>query len=285
MRTARVYVAWSEGDPLHRRRPRHRCLDGRDHADELVALPWLERGRRNRLGRRGRADRFLRRQGRGRCARALRHLRGDRRRGRRRAPDRRPARVAPPRRGGKGLKVAAAVLAAVVLLAAPGTAAVPAPPAFAHVIVVVFENKETSAVLGSPSAPTFNAYARTYASLTRYYGVTHPSLPNYLALVSGSTHGITSDCITCEVDGRSLADTLEASGRTWKAYLEGLPRRGFLGGVSRRYAKKHDPFAYFRAVISSPARRQQPLPPRPPPPAPKTGSAPELSRAVPQPLN
>ena len=127
-------------------------------------------------------------------------------------------------------------------------------------IVVVFENKETSAVLGSPSAPTFNAYARTYASLTRYYGVTHPSLPNYLALVSGSTQGITSDCITCEVDGRSLADTLEASGRTWKAYLEGLPRRGFLGGFSGRYAKKHDPFAYFRSVAQTPARAQRLVP-------------------------
>ena len=133
-------------------------------------------------------------------------------------------------------------------------------PAFDHVFVLVFENKESGSVLGSRAAPTFNAYARRYASLTRYYGVTHPSLPNYLALVSGSTHGITSDCTSCVVDGRSLADTIEEAGRTWKTYAEGLPSPGYLGAASVRYAKKHDPFAYFRPVASSAARRANIVP-------------------------
>ena len=153
------------------------------------------------------------------------------------------------------------LLAAVLAFLGFGAARPAQPiPSFEHIIVVVFENKETPSVVGNPSAPTFNSYARTYASLTRYYGVTHLSLPNYLALVSGSTQGITSDCVTCEFDARSLADTLEAAGRTWKAYLEGLPRRGFLGGFSGRYAKKHDPFAYFRSIARSDARRQRLVP-------------------------
>jgi hypothetical protein len=156
------------------------------------------------------------------------------------------------------VKALAVLLAVLSLSAARGAAAVPSN--LEHVIVVVFENKEVSSVLGSRSAPTFNSYARAYANLTRYYGVTHPSLPNYLALVSGSTQGITSDCTSCDVDARSLADTLEASGRTWKAYLEGLPRHGFLGGFSGRYAKKHNPFAYFRALTRSPSRRQRLVP-------------------------
>ena len=81
-------------------------------------------------------------------------------------------------------------------------------------------------VLGNAAAPAFNALAARNGVLAGYRGVTHPSLPNYLALVSGSTHGITTDCTSCTVAGRSLADTLEASGRTWKTYAEGLPRAG-----------------------------------------------------------
>jgi phospholipase C len=115
-------------------------------------------------------------------------------------------------------------------------------------------------VLGNRAAPTFNAYARRYARLTRYYGVTHPSLPNYLALVSGSTHGITSDCTTCTVAASNLADTLEAAGKTWKTYAEGLPSPGFLGGSYRRYAKKHNPFAYFQDIAGSPSRRAKIVP-------------------------
>jgi phospholipase C len=126
--------------------------------------------------------------------------------------------------------------------------------------VIVFENKESPSVLGNRAAPTFNAYARRYARLTRYYGVTHPSLPNYLALVSGSTQGITNDCTDCVVDATSLADTVEASGRTWKTYLEGLPAPGFLGAGSGRYAKKHNPFAYFHDIAADPARRARLVP-------------------------
>jgi hypothetical protein len=127
-------------------------------------------------------------------------------------------------------------------------------PAFRHVVLVLFENKEVSSVVGSQSAPTFTAMANRYAQLTQYYGVGHPSLPNYLALVGGSTFGIHSDCTTCLVSGRNLADTLAAAHKTWKLYAEGLPRPGFTGAGAGRYAKKHAPFLYFRDVLS---RRQR----------------------------
>ena len=145
-------------------------------------------------------------------------------------------------------------------VAAPAASVVRPIPALDHMVVVVFENKETSSVLGNRTAPTFNAYALRYARLTRYYGVTHPSLPNYLALVSGSTHGITSDCTTCTVAASNLADTLEAAGKTWKTYAEGLPAPGFAGGSYRRYAKKHNPFAYFQDIAGSPSRRAKIVP-------------------------
>jgi hypothetical protein len=156
---------------------------------------------------------------------------------------------------------AAACLALFCALLACSAASATAPvPAFDHVVVIVFENKESASVLGNRAAPTFNAYARRYARLTRYYGVTHPSLPNYLALVSGSTQGITNDCTDCVVDARSLANTIEASGRTWKTYAEGLPAPGFLGPFNGRYAKKHNPFAYFRDIAADPARRARLVP-------------------------
>ncbi|HEU5216445.1 MAG TPA: alkaline phosphatase family protein [Gaiellaceae bacterium] len=145
------------------------------------------------------------------------------------------------------------------------TAPSAAPPAvrlphFSHVVVVVFENHEATSIAGNPEAPTFSALARRYATLTNYDAVAHPSLPNYLALVSGSTHGITSDCTDCVVRAQSLADTLAAAGKTWKTYAEGLPYPGFTGGSSGRYAKKHDPFLYFRDVADSRARRHRVVP-------------------------
>ena len=133
-------------------------------------------------------------------------------------------------------------------------------PHFTRVVLVVFENHEETSIAGSSDAPTFNRLARRYATLTNYTAVAHPSLPNYLALVSGSTQGISSDCTDCIVRARNLADTLEAAGMTWKTYAEDLPYRGFTGGSAGRYAKKHDPFLYFRDISSSPGRRRRVVP-------------------------
>jgi acid phosphatase len=157
------------------------------------------------------------------------------------------------------VKRALAVLVAAVACST-GQSAPRQVPAFDHVVVVVLENKARGKVLGSPDAPAFNAFARNGAVLTAYRGVTHPSLPNYLALVSGSTHGISSDCTRCTVGGRSLADTLEAKKLTWKAYAEGLPGVGWTGPARGRYAKKHVPFLYFRRVLERSARLRRVVP-------------------------
>jgi hypothetical protein len=178
------------------------------------------------------------------------------------------------------VKPAICLLALCAVLAGRATAAAPV-PAFAHVVVIVFENKESTSVFCNRAAPTFNSYGRRYAKLTRYFGVTHPSLPNYLALVSGSTQGITSDCTDCVVDAKSLADTVEASGRTWKTYAEGLPAPGFLGPFNGRYAKKHNPFAYFRGIAEDPARRARLVPLSQLGPDVRAGTLPSFSLVVP----
>jgi acid phosphatase len=133
-------------------------------------------------------------------------------------------------------------------------------PTFDRVVVIVFENKEFDQVVGNTDAPTFNSLARRYALLANYRGVAHPSLPNYLALVSGSTQGIASDCTSCRVSATNLADTLEHAGKSWKTYAEGLPRAGFTGAWAGRYARKHNPLIYFTDVASSPDRLDRIVP-------------------------
>ena len=130
----------------------------------------------------------------------------------------------------------------------------PAIPKFSHVIVIFFENREYGDVVGSAKARNFNGYAKSYTLLTRYYGVSHPSLPNYLALLGGDTFGVRTDCLDCFINARSLPDLLESSGRTWKSYQEGLPEAGFTGPFSGTYAKKHNPFVYFDAIRNNPDR-------------------------------
>ena len=138
-----------------------------------------------------------------------------------------------------------------------------AAPSFRHVIVVFFENKEYGSIIGDSSAPRFNRLARRYASMTRFYGDTHPSLPNYIAFVSGSTQGIDSNCTRCTVDARSLADTIEESGRTWKTYAEGLPSPGFTGATSGTIREEAQPVSLLRAGAceQGAARARRPLRP------------------------
>lgn len=115
--------------------------------------------------------------------------------------------------------------------------------------MVVLENLEYGQVIGSPAAPYINALAKRYALATRAFAITHPSLPNYIALTGGSTFGIDSDCTDCSVPGSGLVGQLDAKGMSWKAYMEGLPHPCFTGADAGPYAKKHDPFAYYRALV------------------------------------
>ena len=129
-----------------------------------------------------------------------------------------------------------------------------------HVAVVVMENKEDRAVLGTPEAPYLTRLARDYARVPQSYAIRHPSLPNYLALTSGSTHRITSDCTDCSVDAPNLVDQLQARRISWKAYMQGMPGRCFAGAFAGGYVKKHDPFAYYDSVARDPSRCRKIVP-------------------------
>ncbi len=124
----------------------------------------------------------------------------------------------------------------------------------AHVAVIVMENEEYSDVIGARSTPYINRLASRSGLAQNMYAISHPSLPNYLALTGGSTFGIDSDCTGCSVSASSLPDQLEQKGLSWKAYMEDLPSPCFTGAGAGEYAKKHDPFLYYQDIAGRPAR-------------------------------
>jgi acid phosphatase len=143
-------------------------------------------------------------------------------------------------------------------ISAPTSAFTPAStprliPAFKHIVMILFENKEFGFVIGNSQMPNFNRLAKENALLTQHFAVTHPSLPNYLALIGGDTFGITRDCEDCFISARTLVDEIEDAGLTWKTYQEDFPRPCFLGSTDK-YAQKHNPFIYFDSVRLDKAR-------------------------------
>ncbi len=130
----------------------------------------------------------------------------------------------------------------------------PLVPEFQHVVTIVFENKEFGTVVANPQMPYFNQLAKSYTLLTQFYAVTHPSLPNYLAMIGGDTFGVTFDCTSCLTDAQTLPDLVEASGRSWKTYQEDMPSPCFAGAESGNYAIKHNPFMYFKPIRLDTAR-------------------------------
>src|SRR5690348_6692144 len=123
-----------------------------------------------------------------------------------------------------------------------------------HVVVAVFENKDAGQVQGS--APFLDSLAAQGAALTDAHGETHPSEPNYLALFSGSTQGVTSDACPVSFTGGNLAAQLAAAGKSFVGYSESLPKAGYTGCSAGPYARKHAPWVDFPAL---PASVNQPL--------------------------
>jgi hypothetical protein len=102
------------------------------------------------------------------------------------------------------------------------------------------ENASLTTALRSPS---IERLAAAYALATNYRAVSSPSLPNYLALTSGSTWGITDNQYhVLPADG--LGAQLTAAALSWRAYMEGLTDAGCLRSPYP-YALKHNPFAYY----------------------------------------
>ncbi|MDQ1648675.1 MAG: phosphatidylinositol-3-phosphatase [Frankiaceae bacterium] len=127
-----------------------------------------------------------------------------------------------------------------------------APAAVSHVVWIVMENKAERGVVGNPSAPYLASLARRCGLATNNHGVAHPSLPNYVALTSASTAGVTDDRPPSAhpLNRPSIFDQVTTAKRTWKSYEDAMPsacRRTDSG----TYAVKHNPAAYYTPLAAT----------------------------------
>jgi phospholipase C len=129
---------------------------------------------------------------------------------------------------------------------------------FQHVFVIMMENTGYSHLIGNSNAPWINQAATTFGLATNYHGVSHPSQPNYIAATSGALNGVFNDN-DITIDVPNIVDQIEASGRTWKGYMQSY----FAGGNADKlahsagnqlYERKHNPFVSYTDVQTNPAR-------------------------------
>lgn len=160
-------------------------------------------------------------------------------------------------------------------VAAPVPQKKPIPP-FTHVFYIMMENHGTSDLLGNPNAPFINQLVQRYGYENNYFGVTHVSLPNYVAAISGNNWYSNSDDPTQSFPHTNLVDQLTAHHISWKGYMQSLPSAGWQGywypdnlpaGSSPAqtppnalYAKKHDPFLLFPNIAQNPQLAQNVVP-------------------------
>ena len=133
-------------------------------------------------------------------------------------------------------------------------------PALSYIDVIVMENKEYGNIVGNADAPYINSLIAQYGLATNYTAITHPSEPNYIALFSGSTQGVTTDGVY-DLNSKNLADQIEANGKTWRVFAQNVPTNCFTGESASNgadgsgiYARKHNPAISFTDISRSPAR-------------------------------
>ncbi|MBX5467273.1 MAG: alkaline phosphatase family protein [Firmicutes bacterium] len=178
----------------------------------------------------------------------------------------------------KVLALLAAAAAATLGVSAvpPAAPAKPAEPPFQHIYVIMMENTGTAEVLNNPALPYINQLIKTYGYADHYYGVTHESLANYVAFLTGNNWGTNSDDPTQQFDHTNLVDQLEAHHLSWKGYMESMPSVGFTGywypdneppGTSPSvtppnalYALKHNPFTLMTDIVDNPTRLDHVVP-------------------------
>ena len=154
-----------------------------------------------------------------------------------------------------------------------------------RVFVIMMENHGFDEVIGplvnpnntgDPNEPLLTPFitnlAFTQGLATFYFGVTHPSLPNYLATIAGDFFGVQDDNDSCfatpvtstpchNFTAPTIVDQLEARNISWEAFMESAPSIGFLGSrfpvaetAQKLYAQKHNPFVYFNSIATNPSR-------------------------------
>lgn len=140
---------------------------------------------------------------------------------------------------------------------------------FDHVVIIILENEDAKTVT---DIPYMDSLAKSGAYLADYFGVAHPSYPNYLAMVSGQTFIGSPKAIEDPtahedrefgdgqllIDAPSLASRLESAKLSWNVFAEDYPVKDSVPAscdFSRRqglYARKHVPFLSFKEFHDDP---------------------------------
>jgi phospholipase C len=146
---------------------------------------------------------------------------------------------------------------------------------FDHVYVIILENHGFDDALFNGPSPFLRGLAETQGLATHYFGVAHPSLPNYLAMVGGDDFAVRDDAPSCfasdiapstschKISGDSLPDQLQRVGLSFALYAESLPAQGSLATVApgglggALYAQKHNPLPYFDWLVAVPRNLAQ----------------------------
>ncbi len=135
---------------------------------------------------------------------------------------------------------------------------------FQHVYVIMMENQGTAQIVNNPQLPYINQLIQSYGYENNYYGVTHESLVNYIASITGNNWGSNSDDPTQVFNHTSVADQLIAHRDTWKGYMQSMPYPGYAGywypdnlpvtasasqtPPNALYAAKHNPFFFIPSI-------------------------------------
>ncbi|MBI3479142.1 MAG: acid phosphatase [Nitrosomonadales bacterium] len=118
-----------------------------------------------------------------------------------------------------------------------------------HVVVVIEENRGYAQIMDTGNRASYiHALAKRGALFTQSYGVTHPSQPNYLALFSGSTQGVSGNACPNSFATDNLASALRDAGFSFASYAESLPAAGGLSCESGAYRRKHNPVANWQGT-------------------------------------
>ena len=134
--------------------------------------------------------------------------------------------------------------------------------AFNHIVIVLEENTNYTSAIGGSQMPYLNSLLPKGGLATQFYANTHPSIGNYLWMVTGQqlTNDDSLDPSTLPVSVDNVVRQLLAAGKTWKSYSEDLPSAGYIGGDSGNYAVRHNPMAYLTDVQNTAAQRQNLVP-------------------------
>lgn len=121
---------------------------------------------------------------------------------------------------------------------------------FRKVVWIIFENENFDPVFKQAD---FAKLAGAGVLFTQMTAESHPSQPNYVAMIAGSSLGVSNDK-NVELSSTHLGDLLEKSNKDWRVYAEGYPGNCFQSPGSGSYVRKHIPFLSFSNVIRNPAR-------------------------------